>query len=1753
MRDFMKESDVPLNHSSLEDLRKLGDAISLLQKRQRRFRRVADLEENRSHLDSRREIQEKIRVSLYKEQLHFIDGILIYKLEEIKSATNNFSHENLITENLIKEAALGKVYKGQLLRDGNLMNITVRRLDCTFGQGDELQTEISTLKSLEHLKHKNIVSIFGRYDDDNEKIIIYQEAFHGTLDQHLNDPALTSSQRLQICLGVARALKDIHYDTIHCDINCSKIFLDEDWEPKIYGFELSTKYPQSWRHRLLYSRYFDTNNMTPKYDVYSFGVLLFEVFCGRKPTTANEPTLEDLIDLSIREQMDKESLRQLKDLTYKCLNQQQPVKCPTMHEIVKELEKVIKLQTEDANLEQLKDVDEDTIFNTWKMELLRIPLREIRLATNNFHDDHRIGSGGFATVYKAKLDVLNIQSFASMKGKCKDEMPKISKTVAIKRINLGRGESGKQGFLTELESLTSCEHPNIVSLVGFSEEPPEMILVYEYAFNGSLADYMRNSDSFSNERLEPVNLTWAQRIQICLDIAHGLDYLHTNMEGKPRIIHRDIKSDNILLDGNLNAKIADFGLCKFHDMKQLASTIDTRIIAGTLVYLDPEYNSKHKYSRKSDIYSLGVVLFEVLSGSLAYDAIYLDENDLGLAPIARRRYFEKTLKEFIDPKIIEEDDGNICTLNRGPSQDSFDTFSKIAYRCLAETQAIRPSLEIVIMELKTALKLQGETMVLSRFRLDDIKLATENFAETYGIDLGTNGMVYKAELNCFGNNSLLARKGENNGVPSKRRITVAIKRITSRGGKKEFFAELEMKTTNEHPNIVPLLGFCDEGDEMILVYDYAYERSLDYYLKTVDNMASFTWTNRLCMCLEIARGLNHLHSKKVNQQRIIHTGIKSANILLDKNSEVKIAYFGISKLYPTTNQEIGMKVYEDPEYEKTGKVKKKSDIYSFGVVICEIFSGRLAYDQDYLVENDKGIAPIAHQCFKDGTIERIMDPKLKEETDEDIFILNRGPNKDSLNTFLKVAYHCLGEAAKRPTMEIVIKELEIALNFHETLIKKLQIPRKDIESGTKNFSEKNCVGSGRFWKAYNGELLIPHDNANASGSTAIVAKRWDSKFGQGDHQFRTEVNILFKCNHENVIGLVGYCNEMDEKIILYEHMSNGSLDKYLKDVNLTWVKRLVICIDVANGLGFLHQGGVKLKKVVHRDIKSPSILLNDDWNAKISNLELSSLNSLHQDMEHANDNATFAYLDPLYEQGFLTEKSDIYSFGVVLFEILCGRLAWAEDQEDHSRFLGPLAKRFYEEGKLDEIVFEGIKEQIVPESLSKFADIAYQCLHHNSELRPKAHEVVIQLQKALDAQKDYKRWEGQLPEGYKEIIRMSKNPEIYSRAKRKDLYDILSKGILIQEGTLCVSLGSNGERNEMISAKQFSYGNHSSHKWCSVPESRFDKIAEISNICNLNIQIKIRSRSLSSGVSYGVLLVFKLCGARRSGAKPMYVNLTYQMGNETLHAYFARWRDDEWMTIELYRFLNDNESDTIDLEFLLERFSRCYCGNRAVYVEGVEFRAIDNVKPEENNLMEVQQVTTDPMQQLQTNDVPSYIGSLKPVLKLFKWRKKKKQYYMLPANKALCDSFNAKLFNLIPSAESRFGKMIELLSTQVFRIKCKIRSKMLLENTEYSCYLVFKLSEKQCGLHCPVIVRDLHQRKNRQSEVVYFRSPRPWNVHDVNRVPQEREDGWMEIYVWKCTSNQKLQNDCISMNLKFVTYEGTMSGLIICGLEFRPV
>ncbi|GJZ60909.1 kinase-like domain, phloem protein 2-like protein [Tanacetum coccineum] len=509
------------------------------------------------------------------------------------------------------------------------------------GESKKIWTEISMLSSL---KHKNLVSLVGFYEDVVNKMIIYKEATR-SLKAYLSDETLTWMQRLKICVGVANALSYIHYDpgrdfsVIHCNIRSSNILLDDKWEPKLSGFKFSVKNTVARREHLLLTRDIVKNvYMDPKYIKTG----------GRSALEEDEELgeglisqlaksrLDDMVDPHLRKQMNPESFRIFSDTTYYCL-QEERAKRPYIDQVVKRLDKALELQWKHENPEHPKNEVEGTSSNhlKWKnLEHLKIGLDDIVLATENFADTYCIGEGGYGMVYKAQLEHFDSSVSSSIDGENKCDLPKKRSTVAIKRIFNTQGE---QGFIAEIETLTSCKHENIISLLGFCDEGRDhMILVYELASKGSLEDYLGNNDKMTN-------LTWMQRLKICL---------------------------------------------------------------GTNTYLDPEYQKYGRLNKKSDIYSFGVVLLEILTGSLAYDPVYTKVNEKGIAPIARNHFEKGTLTEIVDRKIKEETDERVFSLSKGPNKESFDILSEIAFRCLAETQAQRPTIEVVINELKKALYCQ---------------------------------------------------------------------------------------------------------------------------------------------------------------------------------------------------------------------------------------------------------------------------------------------------------------------------------------------------------------------------------------------------------------------------------------------------------------------------------------------------------------------------------------------------------------------------------------------------------------------------------------------------------------------------------------------------------------------------------------------------------------------------------------------------------------------------------------------------------------------------------------------------------------------------------------------------------------------------------------------------------------------------------------------------------------------------------------
>ncbi|XP_057793588.1 serine/threonine-protein kinase-like protein CCR4 [Salvia miltiorrhiza] len=306
------------------------------------------------------------------------------------------------------------------------------------------------------------------------------------------------------------------------------------------------------------------------------------------------------------------------------------------------------------------------------------------MATDNFSEELRIGSGSFGSVYRATLED--------------------GRQVAVKRAESSTSSSyaiaGKRGqedrdiaFVNELEFLSRLNHKNLVRLLGYCEESNELALVYEYVDNGTLADHLHRLES-------SLLVSWPRRIKVALDAARGIEYLHEY--AVPRIIHRDIKPSNILLDAMGNAKVSDFGLSLWGPEGD-ESHLSLRA-AGTMGYMDPEYYRLQLLTTKSDVYSFGVVLLELISGCKA-----IHKNELGEP---------RNVVDYVVPYIIQDDIHRVLDRRVAPPTpfeiEAVMYVGYLAADCVMPEGSDRPTMSEVVNSLERALEACLAPQVLSR-------------------------------------------------------------------------------------------------------------------------------------------------------------------------------------------------------------------------------------------------------------------------------------------------------------------------------------------------------------------------------------------------------------------------------------------------------------------------------------------------------------------------------------------------------------------------------------------------------------------------------------------------------------------------------------------------------------------------------------------------------------------------------------------------------------------------------------------------------------------------------------------------------------------------------------------------------------------------------------------------------------------------------------------------------------------------------
>ncbi|KAL1541986.1 non-specific serine/threonine protein kinase [Salvia divinorum] len=622
----------------------------------------------------------------------------------------------------------------------------------------------------------------------------------------------------------------------------------------------------------------------------------------------------------------------------------------------------------------------------------RFSLAELNLATGDFSNEHVIGKGGFGKVYKGFIDNESI-------------------AVAIKRRLTSDPIQGQTEFTAEIETLSKFRHRNLVSLIGYCDEQGEMILVYDYVWNGTLADHLYN---LSGNRDGVSTLSWIDRLKICIGAGRGLDYLHWGCS----IIHRDVKPTNILLDENFTAKVSDFGLAKHLGHDILQSHVFTNV-KGSFGYFDPSYFTTGVLTKGSDTYAFGIILLEVLSGRRAVEE-RLAEDEVCMSIWAK----DKIRKGKADQIVASNLKGDI-------SEDCFKTFVGVVKRCLHVDPKKRFTMTRVVAQLELALEQQERKGTASQklqfwpfwnrvipsgstpkdqneveVEVDKLSKAIPATAmKEDDVPFVLFGETKDFLDDFFSPDNYRFAGVLNNGEDA----TIEMRHYLL---KHEFMAEDSKSLSRlKHENVVGLV-VCNL-DGRVVAYDFAPRGSLHDILHEQQGIGSkpypaLAWSQRIQIALGVARGLCCIHSNGS-----VHHNIRSRNILLCDDETAKIIHPSLWRLcycmdYSAVN-------ISHPNL-RIGHML--GDVYNFGEILLELLTGRKIVDNTRREGAQHHLVPWAlPHLGSDNVHKKIVDARLKA---------NYPPG--AVKMMARVAQSCLQDKAHlRPNMGKVVRDLELCL------------------------------------------------------------------------------------------------------------------------------------------------------------------------------------------------------------------------------------------------------------------------------------------------------------------------------------------------------------------------------------------------------------------------------------------------------------------------------------------------------------------------------------------------------------------------------------------------------------------------------------------------------------------------------------------------------------------------------------------------------
>ncbi|KAL0535575.1 hypothetical protein IC582_029911 [Cucumis melo] len=890
---------------------------------------------------------------------------------------------------------------------------------------------------------------------------------------------------------------------------------------------------------------------------------------------------------------------------------------------------------------------------------------QLKKITNSFMD--KLGQGGFSTVYKGKLQD--------------------GQDVAVKLLKESR-ENG-QDLMNEVVSVTKTSHVNIATLLGFCYERSKRALVYEYMSKGSLDKYI-----FQRRR----------------------QALHCRCN--TRIVHFDIKPDNILLDNNFCPKISDFGLAKQCRAKE--SHVSMTGMKGTVGFMAPEviFRNLGKVSHKSDVYSYGMLVLEML-GERKYPNEGMGQSS------------EEYFPDWIYNKLIQHEIGE-GSYSWGDTKEEEEMARKmiiVGLHCIQTLPDNRPSMTNVVAMLEGSVDVLQIPPKPNLFGppatdlLQGVAASSSSNSEDCGESYNCGELV-NIRYPFWGNKKerVCGQQEFKLNCKNNQTTTVYINSLE--------YNVLRINQSNNRMRIARsdlFENYCPENEIQVatmnghrFVYSSNNQNISVWYNCTTDNEIQIPDTYKF-WCggkWEKLRRPNYAFEPSAKSWSL-ERGECGMNI------EVMVTREGLKEGIKERKSlvEKAVKWGFDVEYENW---------YKDACNECNENGGKCGGNNTYpyycICTN--GIAS-SYDC-KAPLLPLLPPPApniiRSNDTWKKIMIgVGSGLGGIVIMSLIFLIRNHLNKT-KHPHAS---SSILLPNNSRDRLMKALDqhgensmaVPLfsyQELVRATDKFNTTNELGDGGFGTVYYGKLR--------DGREVAVKRLFQNSYRKVEH-FMNEVEILTRLRHPHLVILYGcasrHCREL---LLVYEFVPNGTVADHLHGIQarpgeLPWLTRLKIAIETASALAFLHAS-----ETIHRDVKTTNILVDNNFNVKVADFGLSRLFPTQVTHVSTSPQGSPGYVDPEYQECYqLTKKSDVFSFGVVLVELISSKPAVDITRHRHEINLSTMAINKIQNGELDDFVDPclGFKtDERIRDMICRVAELAFQCLQSVRDTRPSMLETL---------------------------------------------------------------------------------------------------------------------------------------------------------------------------------------------------------------------------------------------------------------------------------------------------------------------------------------------------------------------------------------------------------------------------------------------